>query len=384
MPTAGASAGYPLAMLDPRIYRSALVVVALAVIVFAFSLRAAQGPLGTSLSPGAFNGQNAYATMTTLSQRYPDRRPGSVRRCADRGLRGQSLSHDGYSVSTSDFRGPAPSTGPGRCATSIAERAGQANGTVVVVAHRDASGRGAAAEMSGTAVLLELGRVLAGETQNRSIVLVSTSGSAGAAGAAELARTLPGPIDAVISPRRPRRQRPGTARSSFRGRTPTWSPRRSCARPWPRQLSSQAALGAGGNGLGSQFLHLSFPMASTEQAPFGGRGMPAVLLSLSGERPPAADEPDERDPDRRARPLGGHDDQRPRRGPDVAAPSSYLLYSGQMIPAWAVRLLVLALILPCSPPPSTASPARAGVATASCAGSCGCWRRRCRSRSRLC
>jgi hypothetical protein len=33
-------------------------------------------------------------------------------------------------------------------------------------------------------------------------------------------------------------------------------------------------------------------------------------------------------------------------GPQIRAPSTYLLYSGQMIPGWAVRLLVLALILP--------------------------------------
>src|SRR5207237_4080828 len=47
-------------------------------------------------------------------------------------------------------------------------------------------------------VLPQLPRVLSQQTQQRSIVLASTSGAVGAAGAAELARTLPGPIDAVI------------------------------------------------------------------------------------------------------------------------------------------------------------------------------------------
>ena len=65
-------------MLDPRIYRTALIPVVLAVIVLAFSLSDQQGPLGTNLAPDAYNGQNAYATMNTLASEYPNRRPGST------------------------------------------------------------------------------------------------------------------------------------------------------------------------------------------------------------------------------------------------------------------------------------------------------------------
>ena len=60
-------------------------------------------------------------------------------------------------------------------------------------------GRPTPADLSGTAVLLELAQVLAGETQERSVVLASTSGSAGAAGATQLARRLGTPVDAVIA-----------------------------------------------------------------------------------------------------------------------------------------------------------------------------------------
>ena len=62
----------------------------------------------------------------------------------------------------------------------------------MIVAHRDARGSPAAADLSGTATLLELARVLAGETLHRTIVLASTSGSQGAAGALRLAATLSG------------------------------------------------------------------------------------------------------------------------------------------------------------------------------------------------
>ncbi len=46
--------------------------------------------------------------------------------------------------------------------------------------------------------MLELARVLAGQTLNRTLVLVSTTGSDGAAGTQQLASEIPGPIDAML------------------------------------------------------------------------------------------------------------------------------------------------------------------------------------------
>src|SRR3954471_21468210 len=84
---------------------------------------------------------------------------------------------------------------------------------LVVVAHRDAAARGAAAELSATATMLELARVVAGGRLRRTVTFVSTSGgSGGAAGARDLVHRLSGnPIDAVLvlgdvgsrDPRRP-------------------------------------------------------------------------------------------------------------------------------------------------------------------------------------
>ncbi len=58
-------------MLDPRIYRAGLVVAALGLIVLAFSL--ANQPAGSqsTLAPGAFDGQSAYASMQTLYSELP-------------------------------------------------------------------------------------------------------------------------------------------------------------------------------------------------------------------------------------------------------------------------------------------------------------------------
>ena len=71
-----------------------------------------------------------------------------------------------------------------------------------------------------------------------------------------------------------------------------------------------------------------------------------MLLSLSGERPPAANEPTSLG---QITALGRTVVQAVTAldaGTMMPSPSSYLTFSGKSIPAWAIRLLVLALILP--------------------------------------
>ncbi len=58
-------------MLDPRIYRTGLVAVFVAVIVVAFSLGDQQSALSTSIPSEAFNGANAYTDMVGLAKKYP-------------------------------------------------------------------------------------------------------------------------------------------------------------------------------------------------------------------------------------------------------------------------------------------------------------------------
>ena len=138
-------------------------------------------------------------------------------------------------------------------------------------------------------MLLELAQILSAQTQQRSIVLASTSASIGAAGAAQLARDSAGPVDAVI------------VLGDMAGtdvRTPIvvpWSDSTLVAPPLLRNtvasaLQQQTGLAAGEESLGGQFLHLAFPLAASEQRPFAASGEPAVLLSASGSRVPGAEE----------------------------------------------------------------------------------------------
>jgi hypothetical protein len=331
-------------MLDPRIYRTALLPVVLAVIVLAFSLSDQQGPLGTNLAPDAYNGQNAYTTMNKLAGEYPNRRPGST---GDDALASQVagvLRSYNFNVSTDVFKAKT-ADGNRTLENVVGVRAGMSNGSIVIVAHRDALHSPSTSDLSGTAVLFEMARVISGESLNHTVVLASTTGSAGAAGAERLARTLPQPVDAVLV-------LGDLAGTGVHGPVVVpWSDGQSVAPSMLREtlasaLAAQTSLSAGSTGLGGQIAHLALPLSPTEQAPFGGAGEPAALLSVSGEQTPPADQPASLN---QITGLGRTVLQSITAldaGPTVSAPSSYLVFSGKAIPAWAVRLLVLMLIIP--------------------------------------
>ncbi len=331
-------------MLDLRIYRMALVPVVLAVIVLAFSLGNQQGALSTNLAPDAYVGSNAMATMNRLAHQYPSRRPGSA---GDRGVAGyvaSQLAQYGFSVSRYEFSSSTVD-GSRLLENVVGTRAGLIPGTIAIVTSRDSLSAPGRAALSGTAVMLELARLLHGETQNHTIVLASTSGSVGALGAAQLVHELPGPIDALI------------ALGDLAGRSlrepvvVPWSGGQQLAPTMLRNtvagaVEAQTGVAVKTNDLGGQIVHLAFPLASSPQAVFGSAGVPAVLVSLSGDRPVPAGEPVSparitgtgRGVLQALHALDG--------GRTVSAPSAYLLWSGKVIPAWAVRLLVLALIAP--------------------------------------
>src|SRR3954451_3971532 len=69
-------------MVDPRIYRAALLPVLFALVLLAFSVENRPRPLTTPIAPDAFAGDRAfaraYAPGTGLADRFPSRRPGST------------------------------------------------------------------------------------------------------------------------------------------------------------------------------------------------------------------------------------------------------------------------------------------------------------------
>jgi hypothetical protein len=335
-------------MLDARIYRAALVPVLLAVIVCAFSLEGQPAPVTTTLAPDAFSGGRAERQVADLERAFPARRAGDAadaalgRRVAEE-LRGMAPA---YEVSTPSFEGETID-GERTLTTVLGRQVGAPGSELVVVAHRDAAERGARAELSGTAVMLELARVVSGGRLRRTVTFVSTSGgSGGAAGARDLARRLGGnPIDAVLvlgDLGSARLRRPIGASWSDGSELGPLVLRRTVA----DAVLQEAATGAGNPGVVTQWTRLAFPGTLGEQGPLVAAGLPAVLMSASGERPPA---PGARVSGDRLEALGRASlrallalDE----GPDLrAAPSRDVVTLRKVLPAWAVRLLIGALLV---------------------------------------
>ena len=264
--------------------------VVFALIVLAFSFENQPGPLSATLVPDAFNGPGAYGTMRSLAAQYPDRRPGSpgddhIADYVARGARPGRVLRPARQLQRPDRRWPANDRDGDRNARRDDPRLDRGGCPPRLAASRRS------ADLSGTAVLLELGQVLSVETQQHSIVLASTSAQIGAAGAAQLARSLPGPVDAVIV----LGDMAGTDVGS--PLVVPWSDSTLVAPPLLRNTVA-AALSQQVNLTGDRReprRPVPPPRLPPGRHPSSARSRPAVspavLLSSSGEPPPAADEP---------------------------------------------------------------------------------------------
>lgn len=332
-------------VLDPRIYRAGFLPILFALVLVGFSLREPPRPLTASLAPDAFDGVAAFRQLDRLAAEAPLRRPGS----AGDGLVAQrvedTLRTNGFRVDVRRFTAET-ADGERELRTVVGERVGFSNRRILVLAHRDALGRDARAELSGTVALLELARVLGGRTLNRTLVLASTSGgTAGLAAAEQLAQEPGGPVDAVLV----LGDMAGTR--TDRPLVVPWSPSTALAplqlrRTVESALATEAGLRPSGVPPGVQLARLVFPLTLGEQGPFDAHGIGAVLLSASGERAPAADAPVSAERltafGRAAlRSVGALDG-----GDDLPVSEAYMTLERKVLPAWPVRLLAIALMLP--------------------------------------
>ena len=334
-------------MLEPRLYRVAFVPVLLALLVAAFSLQDRPRPIGTTQAPEAFDEIRAETTLEDLARRFPVRRPGDA---ADTRLAGEIAARLRQTVPGTveehHFQGDTID-GERDLVDVVATRPGAPGPPIVVVAHRDAAKPGSKAELSATAALLELARVAANGRLRRTITFISTSGgSGGFAGAREEARRMSDRADAVLvlgavggaGTRRPF----VVSLSNGRGQAPI-----QLQRTVQAAVRAEVGTDAGAPRALTQWLRMAVPVTVSEQGPFLRAGQPAVLLSASGERPPAADDPIRDGRMRRfgrasLRVLYALDNFR-----DLAQPPrDDLVIRGKVLPGWAVRLLVGALLVP--------------------------------------
>ncbi|MDQ6811560.1 MAG: M28 family peptidase, partial [Actinomycetota bacterium] len=340
-------------MLNGRLYRAAFAPFVVALAVAAFSLSAPPRPLTSTLAPDAFNGSLAFAELNGLAVEFPDRRPGSrgdealgahIVRTLE-GLGGAA--HGGFSVRTRRFSA-STIDGERNLTTVIAQRPGSTNSSAIVIfAHRDSAAPGPArAELSATVALIELARVFAARETKRTIVLVSTSaGSGGAAGAADFLGHAHG-LDAAIVL--------GDLAGPLQ-RVPSVVPYSNGFGSAPLQLQrtlTDAITQETGSAPRTpstigQLAHLAFALTAGEQGPLDAGGLPATLVSLSGERSPAATAPvgKERLEAFGRATLSAIDAL--DNAPDISSRmQTGVLVSHKTFPSWALRLLVATLLFP--------------------------------------
>ena len=336
-------------MLDPRVYRAALLPVLLALIVVAFSLENRPGPLRTTLTADAFDAVRAERLLDRLAAAYPERPAGgaadtrlAARVAAELGavLPGVRVQRRVISAATPD--------GDRELVTVLAQQPGSApRAQLVVVAARDAAGRGAAAQLSGTAALIELARVIAATRPSRSVTFASVSGETGGQGGMrDLVDVLDRPVDAVLE------LGDMAGPVSDRLLVVPWSDASGMApmrlqRTVALALRQEAGREAGTPRARSELARFAWPWSASGQGVANVAGLAAVRLSASGEPPPSAAAPVsvERMGDfgRAALRSVLALEEGPRVG---AAPVRDLAVARKMLPAWAMRLLVLALLLP--------------------------------------
>ena len=339
-------------MLDVRVYRAAFAPALIALFVAAFSLADRPGGATTPFAPAGFDGGRAYTLLGTLGEAYPKRPPGSD---ADRALAGrvaQTFRDNGFRV-TRRTRTERTVRGKQPLETVVGVRPGLSSHRIVLMAHRDSLGSPALAELSGTAALMEMARVFKTRDLDSTLVLVSTSGgSAGAAGARDFAETADGPVDAAIV------LGDVAGRDLHKPWIVPWSNGEQAAPMGIRRTLESAVLRemgvqAGGSRAIGQWARRALPLTVSEQGEAARAGLPAVLLQASGERGP---KPRTTVSENRLDAFGRAAlravialDPRVSRAGDggpFANETSGIVTVRRLLPDWAIRLLVGTLLLP--------------------------------------
>jgi hypothetical protein len=342
-----------------RIYRAAWIVVAVPVLVAAFSVGRPVALQQPRLPP-SFDRTTAVQFARELSIRHPDRSPGSeeARDAAD--LVAGRLRSYRFTVERQVFTANVPGRGRERFVNIVAvaplrprDAIARSDQTIVIMAHRDNLGAspGANDNASGTAALLELARNVGTASVSHTLVFLSTDGGAyGGLGAEHFAqssvyasRTIAViNLDAIAGR--------GPPRIEFAGDT-SRSPASPLVATAEASILAQALQQAERPSAGAQLIDLAFPFTLYEQGPFIARGTPAVTLTSGGVRPgrPTADtlaalnasRLDELG--RSAQSLLGSLDA----AAEVArGTESYVYVGSRLVRGWTIQFILLTALLP--------------------------------------
>ena len=342
---------------NSRLYRGSFAVVALAVLLLAFSIVRPVALPPPQLPPN-FDGTAARSLATYLATHYPDRSPGGAGSIAAAAwFRDQMRQYD-LPVSSSTWTVTIPGRGRTRLQNLWAVARGSSRQAIVVMAHRDDPGDGTGANdnATGTAALVELARGYALSTtpgsrvrSGHTIVFLSTdAGAFGGLGALRFASHPPFPVVAAID--LDAIGGTGTPQFQIAGDAPR-SPAASLVQTASRRIEEQAGRPAGRPSVVAQLIDLGFPFTLYGQGPFVARGIPALTISTSGARPPESftDRSSTLSTahigqiGRAAQQLVGSLDQ----GLELAQGTTTFVWAGQrFVRGWAIEVVLFTLLIP--------------------------------------
>jgi hypothetical protein len=341
-----------------RLYRGTWLFVGLPLLVLAFSV-ARPAPLQPSPLPPAFDKDTAVTLAAELATHYPNRVAGSSGAAGAARWFREQLHSFGFTVRREAFTATVPGRGRVHFVNLLAARSGLSQKTIVVMAHRDDTGVGAGANdnASGTAALLELARAYAptaGPTRVRlpyTVLFLSTDGAAdGNVGAAWFAAHAPESpnllavlnLDAIAGTRLPRLElSAATPRSPTPGLVETVRARLAVeAGAEPRRPSAL-----------KQLIDLGFPYSAYEQAPFVSRGIPALTITTSADRPRSGlgDDPARLRATRLWQIGRATQNALDAMQQGIAlspGPSSYVYLGSRIVRGWAVELVLVGCLVP--------------------------------------
>ena len=343
-----------------RLYRAAFLLVLIPVLALALTV---QRPLALTPPqlPATFDQGAALVLARELATLYPDRTPGSPGATGARQWTRAKLRQYGFATTIDRFSARLPGLGRRSLVNIVAIAPGRTRQAIVVVAHRDDDGNGPGANdnASGTAALIELARSygsgLTGPARAQApahtIVFLSTDG--GTSGSLGAARFAADPrwrrrviavvnLDAIGG-----RQGLRIELSGDRARSPAPSLVQTAA----ARIAEQTGRQPRHTGPFGQLLDLAFPYSLYDQAPFVGRGIPAITITTAGIRPAGSfDDTPER---LNATALGAAGRATQQliesldQGLEIArGTSTYIWLDARIVKGWAIQLLLVLLLLP--------------------------------------
>jgi Peptidase family M28 len=347
-----------------RTYRGTALLVAIPLLIAAFTVTRPPELPSSSLPP-TFDQQAAVEAARELALQFPNRPPGTpdARGAAD--WVAERLRSYGFGVQRDTFTASVPGLGTRPLKNVYAVAPGRSGQALVVMAHRDNVGIGPGPNdnASGTGTLLELARgyglrgtpsvggTTAPVAPAHTIVFLSTDGGAfGGLGALRFLEHSPYRrrleavvnLDAVGGKRRLRLELAGE-----RPRSPDPSLVQTAAGRIRERVGAEprrtSAVG--------QLIDLAFPFSLYEQAPLVGRGIPALTLTTSDERPPrqASDTLAALVPRRIGQAGGAVEGLLGALDVGVALSGStatYVYLGPRLIRGWAIKLVLIAALLP--------------------------------------